>query len=209
MDNSDSENDEGLGPRERWESDQPLPEVKVSTTHRKTGQPRSDEAIANDRRRLALRAQREERWRIGAALPRQEQGIGVLGGAHEVYTNWTADEDEALLRILPLNKMRPSWAEVTLALTQETHIQRTAKSVRCRWNRMRKGRISSMLPEGDRKRPRYRCRLCGNLKAGHLCPGTSSKPTTVNEMLIGVHNQLVANGLQAEDSSDEEEPSKA
>ena len=70
MDNSDSEGDEVLGPRERWESDQPLPEVKVSTTHRKTGQPRSDEAIANDRRRLARRAQREERWRIGAALPR-------------------------------------------------------------------------------------------------------------------------------------------
>ena len=72
---------------------------------------------------------------------------------------------------------------------------------------MRKGRVRSMLPEGHNERPRYRCRICGNLKSGHLCPGTSLKPKSVDQMLIGVHNDLLSKGIQVEeDSSDDEEP---
>ena len=190
-------------PREQWRSEMAIPAVHVANVHKKTGLARSAADIEGERQARTLRAMREERAKIGKALPQPAQPEGVVGGAHEKYESWTANEDEELLRILPLNKIRPCWAEVTLALTTATGNARSKKSVRCRWARLRTGRLRSMLPEGDPKRSTKRCRVCGLLKRGHICPGPSTKPRTVDQMLIGIHQAIAAKGLASE-SSDEE-----
>jgi hypothetical protein len=202
-DSSDAEEDIVMAPREAWQSDRPLPQVEVQTHNPKTGAARSEEAINNDLQRMGQRAVREERSRMAKALPHQEQGVGVLGGAHEHYEGWTREEDEELIRILPLNKIRPSWTEVTCALAQATGKPRSLSSVRNHWSRMRKGRIRSLLPDGDFKRSKNRCRICGMLKRGHLCPGPNARPKTVDQMLIGVHKELAAKGLSADYSDDD------
>ena len=204
-DSSDVEEDVVMAPREAWQSDRPLPEVNVRTHNPKTGAARSEEAIANDRQRMGQRAVRDERARMARALPHQEKGFGVLGGAHEHYEGWTREEDEELVRILPLNMIRPSWTEVTCALAQATGKPRSLSSVRNHWNRMRNGRMRSLLPDGDRKRSKNRCRVCGMLKRGHLCLGPSAKPKTVDQMLIGVHKEMAAKGLSADASDDDDE----
>ena len=190
-------------PREQWRSEMPIPAVHVANVHAKTGLARSAADIEGERQTKTLRAMRDERVRIGKALPQPAQPEGVVGGAHDLYENWSPDEDEALLRILPLNKFRPCWAEIALALTMVTKKERSKKSVRCRWARLRTGRLRSLLPEGDPKRSTKRCRVCGLLKRGHVCPGPSTKPRTVDQMLIGVHQAIAAKRLAAE-SSDEE-----
>ena len=205
---SDEEEDVVMAPREAWKSNRPLPDVNVRTHHPKTGAARSDDAIANDRQRLGQRAIREERARMARGLPHQEKGIGVLGGAHEHYEGWTREEDEELVRLLPLNMIRPSWAEVTCALTQATGKPRSQASVRNHWLRMRKGRMRSLLPDGHAQRSQNRCRICGMLKRGHVCPGPATKPKTVDQMLIGVHKAIAAKGLPSE-ASDSDEPAQA
>lgn len=209
---SDDENDNvaAFAPRERWKSDAPLPEVEVVTSNRKTGQARSPEAIENERHRLAMAAQREERSRIAKALPQSAtKGPGVKGGAHDQYAAWSAEEDEALLRILPLNKERPSWAEVTQALTATTKVSRTSRSVRCHWNRMRTNLLNSTLPEGHKQKPRYRCRICGMTKRGHVCSGISAQSKKGEEMLAEVHKALVAKGLVAASSDEDDDGARA
>jgi hypothetical protein len=204
-DASDVEDDVVMGPREAWQSDRVLPDVNVRTHNPKTGAARSEEAIANDRQRLGQRAIREERTRMAKGLPRDAKGDGVLGGAHEHYEGWTREEDEELLRILPLNMIRPSWAEVTCALTRATGKPRSQSSVRNHWLRMRKGRIRSLLPDGNVQRSKNRCRICGMLKRGHVCPGPNNKPKMVDQMLISVHKEMAAKGLSADPSDDDEE----
>ena len=208
-DASDVEDDVVMGPREAWQSDRPLPEVNVRTHNPKTGAARSEESIANDRMRLGQRAIREERARMAKELPRGAKGYGVLGGAHEHYEGWTREEDEELIRILPLNMIRPSWSEVTCALTRATGKPRSQSSVRNHWLRMRKGRIRSLLPDGNAQRSKNRCRICGLLKRGHVCPGPDAKPKMVDQMLISVHKEMAAKGLSADASDDDDEPAKA
>jgi len=208
-DASDAEDDAVVAPREAWQSDRPLPDIDVRTHNPKTGAVRSDEAIATDRQRLGQRAVRDERARLAKQLPHQKKGHGVLGGAHEHYEGWTANEDEELIRILPLNKIRPSWAEVTYALSQATGKARSAKSVRCRWNRIRTGRLRSRLPDDDPMRSKKRCRVCGMLKRGHLCPGPPGKPKLVDQMLIEVHQAMAAKGLSTDSSEDDDESAQA
>ncbi len=202
---SEVDEDEAVvrAPRVQWQSEMAIPAVQVAKVHRKTGLARSDVDMEGERQTKTLRAMRDERARIGKSLPQPAQPQGVVGGAHEHYESWTPKEDEELLHLVPLDKIRPSWAEVTLKLTLATGNARSKKSVRCRWVRIRAGRIRSLLPEGDPNRSKKRCRVCGVLKRGHVCPGPSTKPRTVNEMLISVHKEIAARGLASE-SSDEE-----
>lgn len=179
-------------PRQHWKSDEPMPEVDVALTHKKTGAPRAAIAIAHDRQRRSKQAQREQRAEAARALPVHVATDGRPGGAHTQALAWTPDEDADLLSILPFNIGRPSWSEVTRKLTNATGNQRTLKSVRCRWNRLRGGRIAALASENDPSRAKNRCRICGLFKRGHVCRGPAAAPKTVNQMLIGVHKDLAA-----------------
>lgn len=177
-------------PRQHWKSDEPMPEVDVALVHKKTGQPRSASAIEHERRRRGFRAQREQRTEAARALPVHIATDGRPGGAHDQAMAWTPDEDAELLSILPLNIQRPSWSEVTRKFTNATGNQRTLKSVRNRWNRLRGGRRAALASETDPERAKNRCRVCGLFKRGHVCKGPNAAPKTVNQMLIGVHKDL-------------------
>ena len=191
-------------PRKHWKSDEPMPEVDVALTHKKTGAPRAENAIAHDRQRKSMQAQRQHRAEAALALPVHVATDGRPGGAHTQVQAWTPDEDADLLSILPFNIGRPSWSEVTRKLTNATGNQRTVKSVRCRWNRLRGGRLAALASENDPSRAKNRCRICGLFKRGHVCRGPAAAPKTVNQMLIGVHKDLA---VLAEAEADKNEDS--
>ena len=178
-------------PRQYWKTDEPIPEVDVALTHKKTGAPRAERAIALERQRKALRLQREQRTAAARALPVHTAPHGRPGGAYPLAAPWTPDEDAELLSILPLNIERPSWSEVTRKFTNATGNQRTLKSVRNRWNRLRDGRRAALAPNTDPQRAKNKCRICGLKKRGHVCKGVSAAPKTVNQMLVGVHRDMV------------------
>lgn len=179
-------------PRQHWKSDEPMPEVDVAVIGKRSGAPRAPTAIARDRKHKSMQVQRRQRAEAARALPVHLATDGRPGGAHTQALAWTADEDADLLSILPFNIGRPSWSEVTRKLTNATGNPRTLKSVRCRWNRLRKGRLAALASENDPLRAKNRCRICGLLKRGHVCRGPSAAPKTVNQMLIGVHRDLAA-----------------
>jgi len=157
-----------------------MPEVDVALTHKKTGAPRAPNAIAHDRERKSMQAQRQQRADAAPALPVHIATDGRPGGAHTQALAWTPDEDADLLSILPFNIGRPSWSEVTRKLTNATGNQRTLKSVRCRWNRLRGGRLAALASENDPSRAKNRCRICGLFKRGHVCRGPAAVQTEVN-----------------------------
>ncbi len=177
-------------PRQYWKTDEPIPEVDVALTHKKTGAPRMEHAIAIERQRKAMRLQREQRTAAARALPVHTAPNGRPGGAYPLAAPWTPDEDTELLSILPLNIERPSWSEVTRKFTNATGNQRTLKSVRNRWTRLREGRRAALAAENDPRRAKNHCRVCGLFKRGHVCKGPAAAPKTVNQMLVGVHKDM-------------------
>jgi hypothetical protein len=80
---------------------------------------------------------------------------------------WTYDENETLLMLvrdptLADRRGRPKWAQVAKGLPG-----RSAQEARCRWRR---------ISDAETRRKRgetfhNRCRTCGQLRRGHICPG--------------------------------------
>ena len=181
-----------------WQSNVPLPDVDVPTTRKTTGANRLPAAIEKDKRREGQKLVRQERARATQLIPVRVSADGKRGGIHAESQCWTPDEDAALVTLLPLNTERPCWAEVTRRLAEatgrRTEASRTQKSVRNRWLRMRTGRRAAVAPtQFGLKKAQNRCRVCGMLRAGHVCPGPQAKKAIpVNDLLIAVHDAHVA-----------------
>lgn len=108
------------------------------------------------------------------------------GGRHARIAQWHPDEDAVLVQCVPLsndlNRQRPNWKETArrIAEAASAHgmgevdvVMRTPKSVRCRWMRLRDGRVRSERTGGEPPAgTRWsKCSVCNQYKAGHICPG--------------------------------------
>lgn len=204
-----------------WENDVAVPEVEVRTTRKTNGSNRLPSAIAKDKHRLSQKLVRQERTRVAQLIPVRVSANGKRGGTHAESQAWTPDEDAALLALLPLNTERPCWVEITRRLAEsagrsvEGGNARTQKSVRNRWLRMRNGRRAIVAPtQFGLKEAKQFCRVCGQKRAGHVCPGPSAKvaPVPVNDLLIAIHDEAdvakasPATAASVEDSDSEDEP---
>lgn len=181
-----------------WEDDVAVPEVEVRTTRKTNGANRLPSAIAKDKQRISQKLVRQERTRVAQLIPVRASANGKRGGVHAESQAWTPDEDAALLTLLPLNTERPCWVEITRRLAEVTGRSveggnaRTQKSVRNRWLRMRTGRRAIVAPtQFGLKEAKNFCRVCGQKRAGHVCPGPSAKekPVPVNDLLIAIHDE--------------------
>ncbi len=182
--------DEVLAPGELWASPLPLPAVPPPPALYPKSQRPKPKAVQDRELCKALnKATRERRSSMAQALPQRRmpdvapEHQRVCGGRHEMAIGWDANEDAALIDIVPLNKLRPNWAEVTTQLAQRMGrdaMPRTTKSVRCRWRRLRDGRRRALLPDGAATKAKNRCGICNEIKRGHICKGA---PDMYNDVL--------------------------
>ena len=96
-------------------------------------------------------------------------------GRQDNAKTWTPAEIRLLLQLLTDPRMRDSWGRPSWKLIakamREAGYDRDYPSVRNHYARHLKGRARAA--KGEAKK---RCSVCGQIKAGHLCPGPPSVP---------------------------------
>ena len=90
------------------------------------------------------------------------------GGHSEHAVPWTEEEDDVLKTAVKENKHeggKPDWEAVGAVLQQRGFINRTGKQARHRYAR---------ILNGQKKPGRNKCNLCGQIRKGHSCTGTTN-----------------------------------
>ena len=85
---------------------------------------------------------------------------------------WTLAEDRMLLALAERERDaldRPAWKAISQKLN-EAGFERTPQMARCRHLRIRRGNAQ----KASGKAKNY-CKLCGQLRSGHLCTGTRAR----------------------------------
>ena len=105
---------------------------------------------------------------------------------------WSLDENETLLARVALRECqdkqgRPRWSQVAEGLPG-----RTPQEARCRWRRIRDARKMGL---------RNRCRTCGQLRRGHICPGVITSDAAAAHQLVALHEE----GSASEEADEGEE----
>lgn len=110
--------------------------------------------------------------RHGFALPAQATNPnrrGGHGGKHGRVERWSPGEDALVRRLCPVEKAyQYNWHTITTEFNAASPGEpRSTNSIRNRMLRLRKN--EQQVKAG--RTGKNKCRVCGRLKKGHVCPG--------------------------------------
>ena len=98
---------------------------------------------------------------LGACLGHERSAWSrptMPGGVHGHMRAWDPEEDRLIIEML--SQHGPRWAKIVKELPG-----RTISSIRCRWQRIDRGRRISQSGAGSKNH----CQWCGQPKRGHVC----------------------------------------